>query len=103
TVHGSPRDLLSFPTRRSSDLDCTGLLERLAGTSVSTDEIFAAAHARLSRASILNAAACPIPLQDDLAADALPFAIKDNTNVAGRSEEHTSELQSRENLVCRLL
>src|SRR5690606_12314069 len=24
-------------------------------------------------------------------------------NVAGRSEEHTSELQSRENLVCRLL
>src|SRR5690606_40675108 len=26
-----------------------------------------------------------------------------NQNVANRSEEHTSELQSRENLVCRLL
>src|SRR5690606_40107286 len=26
-----------------------------------------------------------------------------NTAVANRSEEHTSELQSRENLVCRLL
>src|SRR5690606_40352722 len=26
-----------------------------------------------------------------------------NIDVAGRSEEHTSELQSRENLVCRLL
>src|SRR5690606_40327522 len=26
-----------------------------------------------------------------------------NTNAAKRSEEHTSELQSRENLVCRLL
>src|SRR5207302_3943308 len=25
------------------------------------------------------------------------------SNVTGRSEEHTSELQSRENLVCRLL
>src|SRR5690606_41006126 len=27
----------------------------------------------------------------------------DAVHVAGRSEEHTSELQSRENLVCRLL
>src|SRR5690606_39894331 len=26
-----------------------------------------------------------------------------NTDPGGRSEEHTSELQSRENLVCRLL
>src|SRR5690606_41428440 len=26
-----------------------------------------------------------------------------NINMSGRSEEHTSELQSRENLVCRLL
>src|SRR5690606_40170599 len=29
--------------------------------------------------------------------DGIPF------NIPGRSEEHTSELQSRENLVCRLL
>src|SRR5690606_40915593 len=34
-------------------------------------------------------------LRDDVAVDALAFL--------GRSEEHTSELQSRENLVCRLL
>src|SRR5690606_41961636 len=27
----------------------------------------------------------------------------EQTNYSGRSEEHTSELQSRENLVCRLL
>src|SRR5690606_40475325 len=51
----------------------------------------------------------------------IPFAVKDNIDAAGfpttaacpaysydppadaRSEEHTSELQSRENLVCRLL
>src|SRR5690606_39289089 len=40
------------------------------------------------------------------------FAVKSNSNIAvlnvlaklgARSEEHTSELQSRENLVCRLL
>src|SRR5690606_41168154 len=36
-----------------------------------------------------------------------PFALKRTTRLQGRnpvrSEEHTSELQSRENLVCRLL
>src|SRR5690606_39776328 len=31
------------------------------------------------------------------------FARKDAMDAANRSEEHTSELQSRENLVCRLL
>src|SRR5690606_39519919 len=31
------------------------------------------------------------------------FARGDDVNLAYRSEEHTSELQSRENLVCRLL
>src|SRR5690606_39893268 len=32
-----------------------------------------------------------------------PFAIKKKAPGKSRSEEHTSELQSRENLVCRLL
>src|SRR5690349_22532108 len=32
-----------------------------------------------------------------------PGLFEDLTNVAGRSEEHTSELQSRRDLVCRLL
>src|SRR5690606_41402951 len=31
------------------------------------------------------------------------LAAVDHGDLAGRSEEHTSELQSRENLVCRLL
>src|SRR3712207_7333539 len=30
-------------------------------------------------------------------------SMENNTSVAGRSEEHTSELQSRQYLVCRLL
>src|SRR2546430_13364122 len=33
----------------------------------------------------------------------LPAAGLDRTAAAGRSEEHTSELQSQSNLVCRLL
>src|SRR5690606_42106086 len=31
------------------------------------------------------------------------FDVEDQDVIMGRSEEHTSELQSRENLVCRLL
>src|SRR5436309_8820475 len=31
------------------------------------------------------------------------FVVVDDDHVDARSEEHTSELQSRENLVCRLL
>src|SRR5690606_41127028 len=37
------------------------------------------------------------------ALSASPNADTDDADDAGRSEEHTSELQSRENLVCRLL
>src|SRR3712207_7121440 len=34
---------------------------------------------------------------------ALPFWVSIRSSPAGRSEEHTSELQSRQYLVCRLL
>src|SRR5690606_41697188 len=43
--------------------------------------------------TIYNVPGCPVPSQIE---DALDF-------IESRSEEHTSELQSRENLVCRLL
>src|SRR5690606_9467843 len=36
-------------------------------------------------------------------ADAITQALKNHDRHLSRSEEHTSELQSRENLVCRLL
>src|SRR5437870_6586419 len=61
-----PRDLHSFPTRRSSDLPTLG---------GSFEE-------------------CPPSLLD--------FAARDR-RYPTRSEEHTSELQSRGHLVCRLL
>src|SRR5207247_9063503 len=65
--YAHPRDLHSFPTRRSSDL---------------TGEPEWGAH-----------------LADDL--DRI-VALHDASTIA-RSEEHTSELQSRVDLVCRLL
>src|SRR5436305_3835974 len=67
---GDPRDLHSFPTRRSSDL------------SVRSS----------SRSSTCRKAG--------LAAGAVSAA---TVQPAARSEEHTSELQSRPHLVCRLL
>src|SRR5690606_41826686 len=63
------RDLRSFPTRRSSDLEVeAGDLRLVVGGA--TGEVVRRVQAQAS---------------------------------SRRSEEHTSELQSRENLVCRLL
>src|SRR5699024_12714230 len=67
------RDLHSFPTRRSSDLD------DLVGIVV--EDVVGPEHVR----------------DRDIAEGLAPFAVGD------RSEEHTSELQSRFDLVCRLL
>src|SRR3712207_8247264 len=64
----------------------------------------------LFRSAVLDEVAVPagerLPIKDDAEAG----AIRDRHGVAGlaersalRSEEHTSELQSRQSLVCRLL
>src|SRR5690606_41658708 len=93
---GALRALPSFPTRRSSDLRPV-VDERLAliadAFSLPSSDIKGAADAVLKRADALIAAA------------SLPTRLRDVGVPAEelRSEEHTSELQSRENLVCRLL
>src|SRR5690606_41411621 len=71
-----PGHLHSFPTRRSSDLPYVG--RRFRGRVVRT----------LLRGE-------PIFQQGEATTTPRGFTL--------RSEEHTSELQSRENLVCRLL
>src|SRR5690606_41581803 len=88
--YGPHRDLHSFPTRRSSDLG--------------------AADAMHVRIPAEEEVAEPIVLQIDGVggrADAHLVIEAERHSVATitrcRSEEHTSELQSRENLVCRLL
>src|SRR5438270_13784276 len=70
------RNLLSFPTRRSSDL-----------------------HRREE-----HARCAPEPTERPCLDARLPLAQHgQHTRLKKRSEEHTSELQSQSNLVCRLL
>src|SRR5690606_41707241 len=91
------RALLSFPTRRSSDLGCIYCFARpthsYLGLSPGLD-FETRLYAKVNAAELLRrelASASYI-------ADAIALGV--NTD---RSEEHTSELQSRENIVCRLL
>src|SRR5690606_41628642 len=77
--HSTPRNLHSFPTRRSSDL------------------------LKKAQQSIQQA----LEFRPETAAYHYQYGVvlqrADDRKKAARSEEHTSELQSRENLVCRLL
>src|SRR5690606_40835752 len=96
-------DLRSFPTRRSSDLRWKSAKRwRTSDLSGSRDTISESGNsvpARSSRWLMERGVACMVlwiiacPYSYSLAAASRRF----------RSEEHTSELQSRENLVCRLL
>src|SRR5690606_41721258 len=81
----SHRALPSFPTRRSSDLTACGAYPPHATAS---------AHGGLR---------CPRQGMANFARRAGGHAGSRGAFHVARSEEHTSELQSRENLVCRLL
>src|SRR5690606_41544675 len=85
------RDPPSFPTRRSSDL---GVLAE-PGRGALVDERRARhQHRRANRRQAVAVAV--VEVEAHPARDGLRIG-------EARSEEHTSELQSRENLVCRLL
>src|SRR5436309_14094094 len=82
-AHRRP-DLHSFPTRRSSDLLVAALL--------------------IAALVVISVAAPAAALQvGDKAPDFTLEGGRGGGDADHRSEEHTSELQSRENLVCRLL
>src|SRR5205085_10510009 len=85
------RALHSFPTRRSSDLEERPSLQRLRRDT-------AAARLRLSRRAAVKQRHAPTAARDS-------FGRERARGPRGlfRSEEHTSELQSQSNLVCRLL
>src|SRR5690606_41680665 len=77
------RGLHSFPTRRSSDL-----LARVAALGLVQVVATRVQHA----AAVVGGDVLRLHAQRD-----------QHVQAGDRSEEHTSELQSRENLVCRLL
>src|SRR5207302_9770582 len=91
----TPRHLHSFPTRRSSDLTVTGLiLVPLADLPSTSRTVSTGTTTSWSIAPPWTNRAPPAKWKR-----LAPRGIQNSI----RSEEHTSELQSRENLVCRLL
>src|SRR5688572_31034039 len=87
--HGAHRDLPSFPTRRSSDLRRAAVRDGTPG----------ALARRRRRAEDAEAD----PAQSPGRIRARRTAARERWPAGPRSEEHTSELQSQSNLVCRLL
>src|SRR5690606_41675333 len=99
TVCSNPPQLKSFATRRSSDLAIFGSLERFVGIVL---ENFAG-HMPLWLAPV-QATVCTIVSDADGYAEDVQRELQEaGLRAEVRSEEHTSELQSRENLGCRLL
>src|SRR5699024_12132655 len=88
--------LHSFPTRRSSDLHLYLLVNR-------TSDIFSLVHASSERTAFNRRFHKPghpiLTVQTSSENDMPRWGVLQQT----RSEEHTSELQSRFDLVCRLL
>src|SRR5690606_40440734 len=70
----------------------------LTDSSVAENIAFGVPRDEIDMEAVRNAA--KIAQIDDFVMNELPYG---NSFITKRSEEHTSELQSRENLVCRLL
>src|SRR5690606_41704685 len=94
------RDLHPFPTRRSSDLVFASIQTNQSSLQ------YGSLNTTYSISSVDSAAPAVrcANLKDSMAVSKQQARwISDRINAKLRSEEHTSELQSRENLVCRLL
>src|SRR5690606_41992639 len=96
------RHLLYFSTRRSSDLNNLEITKVLtAGINTIVIPVIIPGILK-GKIILVNTFIFPAPKSS--AASIRLLSIFINTEYIGnRSEEHTSELQSRENLVCRLL
>src|SRR5690606_41493837 len=97
------RDLRSFPTRRSSDLDRLFKVEDLSQAEGDFKDYLNPGSLQTLGDVYAEPAIASAKLEDRF-----QFLRKgyfcldpDSTGSKLRSEEHTSELQSRENLVCR--
>src|SRR5690606_42055497 len=95
--------LPSFPTRRSSDLEFAGETELLTLLAAPAPAILAAdAHVHLADGHRPARIADQPALEQRRRRVRLVHELTRGFEAADdRSEEHTSELQSRENLVCR--
>src|SRR5690606_41404453 len=99
----TPHDLHSFPTRRSSDLDRDAEAgeDHEAGGVLGHSAEKSADQATDRGADSTQEPALSRPFERDVEPRAGFDRLDRRVRVAvPRSEEHTSELQSRENLVC---
>src|SRR5207248_11174413 len=93
-----PRYLPSFPTRRSSDLPTSppsALLKAWRPRALSWTPHFGSSVGWTSAINVLVVGSHP--------GYSMPAALRTTLRPPSRSEEHTSELQSPYDLVCRLL
>src|SRR5699024_12416162 len=91
------RDPTSFPTRRSSDLGAAAIADIILdhdGAKFGTEQGTSRAHIQAASIGAVLA---------DIRRHQPTESISIRRRGIGRSEEHTSELQSRFDLVCRLL
>src|SRR5690606_41353158 len=102
-VPAVPRDLHSFPTRRSSDLVAPGQGLHLCQDVTAVLVVLAGALAAACGGHLRDLQAGLLEDVGDVAVELITEAGGQDRLAGLRSEEHTSELQSRENLVCRLL
>src|SRR5262249_61203039 len=100
---GPLRYLHSFPTRRSSDLSLASRSTAREPTSCWRSAAAALFDSRSAARSVIASGCSPCALRGVHSGSlgAVTRLRFDNTET--RSEEHTSELQSLTNLVCRLL
>src|SRR5690625_4024369 len=100
--HSAPSVLHSFPTRRSSDLPIVPLLSDI-NLDIGAGEVVALVgpNGVGKTTLLLTLAGLPAPAAGTVAGSR-PGMVFQNAEHQ-RSEEHTSELQSRGQLVCRLL
>src|SRR5207302_10061246 len=102
TPHSQPTKPHSFPTRRSSDLGS----RKLPGSALELVQSRLPAQAEIgsimARDGYYRSASTATAPIGAAAAPATAYTGSHTAQTADRSEEHTSELQSRENLVCRL-
>src|SRR5690606_41281680 len=97
-----PRDRHSFPTRRSSDLITSTPTD--SGRVMRTSHFLLGLRLRPVVASIVMLATTAVGARAQIVVNTFETHVRaTRDSVSARSEEHTSELQSRENLVCRLL
>src|SRR5690606_40415642 len=98
---GTPRPPHSSPPRRSSDLDAPGGLRFPAPARAPA--LPEKGRRRRHHQREVAPVRAPLPPLDELAHVLHELRAVVAAHGGWRSEEHTSELQSRENLVCRLL